>query len=40
LSSAQPADPRNQMVNRANLNPRVNNLMMSTTLLKNGQDED
>ena len=32
LSSPQPANPRKQKLNRARLNPLVNNLMMSMTL--------
>src|SRR5262245_12489449 len=31
LSSVQPANPRKQMLNRASVNPRVNNLMMGMT---------
>jgi hypothetical protein len=40
LSSAQPDKARKQKLNRARLNPLVNNLMMSMALLNNGQDED
>jgi len=38
LSSPHPANPRKQELNRARLNPVVNNLIMSMTLLKNGHD--
>ena len=40
LSSAQPANPRKQKLNRARPNPLVNNLMMSLTLLENGSGEE
>jgi len=40
LSSAQPVKPRKQKLSRAMLNPQVNNLMMSLTLLKKRLDKD
>jgi hypothetical protein len=40
LSSAQPVKPRKQKHSRATLNPQVNNLMMSLTLLKKRLDKD
>ena len=40
LSSAQPANPSKQKLDRARLNPLVNNLMMSMTLLENRHAED